>query len=98
MALNDDAWLERVRAGREAYWANITPEQRAERNRRSAETRARNRQRHAEMRQAEAERHAKAERRRTQRRERRRVARDGPPAAPVFRSAPRAEAKSESWA
>ena len=88
MGLSEEASLEPGRTGLQAYWANITPEQRAERNRKSAETRARNRQRYAEMLQAEAERHAKAARRRELRRERRRIARNCPPAPPVLRPAP----------
>src|SRR4051812_753159 len=44
MALTEQERLDRVRAGREAYWATLTPEQREERNRRAAETRRRNRE------------------------------------------------------
>src|SRR3954452_3376862 len=89
MAINEDARLERLHAGRDAYWANITPEQRAERNRKSAETQARNQQRYAEMRRAAAQRRAKAERRREQR-----LARNGPP---VFRPAPGSGGVTYRW-
>lgn len=84
MALNEEDRLERVRAGRDAYWANITPEQRVERSRKSADTRARNQQLYAEMRKAAAEREAKRERRREQQR----ALRNGPSVPPIFRAVP----------
>lgn len=71
-------WLGHARAGRDAYWANITPEQRADRNRKSAETRARNQKIYAEMRAAAAQEEA----RRSRRREQQRIRRNGGSARP----------------
>ena len=67
MPAGDDAWLQSVREGQARYWANVTPEQLAERWRKSSQTRAENKQRYAERLQqrAEAERRAEARKERS---------------------------------
>ncbi len=71
MPTGDDAWFRSLREGQARYWVNVTPEQLAERRRKSAQTRAENKRRYEELQRYQDEMERKGEARKERARQRR---------------------------